>query len=239
MPRLVAYHRPNTPVEAMDLLRGPGRIALAGGTTVRHHVGGDPVELVDLQALDLGAIHVERDDWTLGAMVRLDQVVEADGLPESVRWAARAELPSTLRSVATVGGTVGAADPDSVLLAALLTHDATVRFADDTTQPLTDVLDSGPGRDRLIVTVEFDGSGRTAHAATGRTPADTPIVAVLGRRADDDALRLALTGVAATPLLVDPEHVSVLDPPGDFRGSPVYRRHLAVVLAARVAEELT
>ena len=74
--------------------------------------------------------------------------------------------------------------------------------------------------------------------ATARTPADTPIVAALGRRTDEGALRLALTGVAATPVLVDADHLDALDPPGDFRGTPAYRRHLAAVLTARVAEEL-
>jgi CO/xanthine dehydrogenase FAD-binding subunit len=238
MPRLVAYHRPSTPGEAASLLGGPGRMALAGGTTVRHDVGGEAVELVDLQALGLSSIDVDDGRWVLGAMVCLDQLVDEQDLPELVRWAARAELPSTLRTLATVGGTIGAAEPESVLLAALLAHEAIVRFADDSSRPLADVLEAGLGAADLVVAVELDGSGRSARATTGRTPADTPIVAVLGRSTVDGALRLALTGVAPTPVLADADRIDALDPPGDFRGSSGYRRHLAAVLAARVRGEL-
>ena len=126
-----------------------------------------------------------------------------------------------------------------MLLAALLAHDAEVRFADDTRESLADLLRSGLTARRLIVAVEIDGSGRSAHATTGRTPADTPIVAALARRDDQGEVRLALTGVAPAPTLVDADRLDALDPPGDFRGSPAYRRHLAAVLSARAVEELT
>ena len=235
MPRVVAYLRPSTLDEAVELLGSDARVALAGGTTVRHRVGDDPVELVDLQGLDLGALDAER---SLGAMVRLDELVETPDLPELIRWAARCELPSTLRSLATVGGTVGAADPESVLLAALLAHDAVVRLADDSARPRAEVLATGLEPSELVVAVEIDSTGPGAYAVTARTPADTPIVAVVGRTADDGGLRLAMTGVAPTPVLVDVDAIDGLDPPGDFRGSATYRRHLADVLAGRVREEL-
>jgi CO/xanthine dehydrogenase FAD-binding subunit len=44
--------------------------------------------------------------------------------------------------------------------------------------------------------------------------------------------------VAPTPVLVDDGSIDALDPPGDYRGSAEYRRHLAAVLSARVREEL-
>jgi CO/xanthine dehydrogenase FAD-binding subunit len=50
--------------------------------------------------------------------------------------------------------------------------------------------------------------------------------------------RLALTGVARRPVLVDPDALDELEPLGDFRGSPEYRRALAQTLAARALEEL-
>jgi CO/xanthine dehydrogenase FAD-binding subunit len=51
-------------------------------------------------------------------------------------------------------------------------------------------------------------------------------------------LLLALTGVAATPILVEPGDLAHLDPPGDFRGSSRYRRELAGILAKRVVDRL-
>ena len=56
MHQLVGYHRPGSIADAIRLLDGPDRVALAGGTTIRHDGGGDPVELVDLQALGLDGI---------------------------------------------------------------------------------------------------------------------------------------------------------------------------------------
>ena len=59
-------------------------------------------------------------------------------------------------------------------------------------------------------------------------------MAALGRRAPD-GIRLALTGVAPRPVLVDADEPTAgLDPPADFRGSSEYRLELAVTLSARV-----
>ena len=56
-------------------------------------------------------------------------------------------------------------------------------------------------------------------------------------RATDGGQRIALTGVAPTPVLVQPG--DELDPVGDFRGSSDYRRALADVLMARVVERIS
>jgi CO/xanthine dehydrogenase FAD-binding subunit len=61
-------------------------------------------------------------------------------------------------------------------------------------------------------------------------------VAVVGRRLVDGRVRMAMTGVAATPVIVD--EASRLVPPSDFRGSSDYRRAVAVALANRVRSEL-
>ena len=171
-------------------------------------------------------------------MVTLQALADDEAVPELIRTTARAELPSTLRSRATVGGTIAAGGFESLLLAALLVHDALVDLADGTSRDLRTVLGDGVERTELIVGIRIDTGGTTAIAATGRTPADTPIVAAVGREAHDH-LHIALCGVAPTPLLVDPVELDHLEPPDDFRGSSHYRRHLAGVLSARVVEELS
>ena len=236
--RIVHYHRPASIGDAIALLADPARIAYAGGTTIHHTTGGDPVEVVDLQALDLATIHVHHGSVRVGATTTLQTLVDHDALPSAVRDGARAELPSTLRSLATIGGTIGAARSDSLLLAALLVHDAEVEFADGRVTALPDVLAPDSGGNSLIVSVEFADDGSTATASTGRTPADTPIVAA-SARVGHGGLRLALCGVADVPVLVDPAEVASLDPPSDFRGSSSYRRELAVVLAHRAIQELS
>lgn len=237
MQHIVGYQRPTTVAEAVALLDGTRR-PIGGGTTVRHDGGGPPVEVVDLQALGLDTIVAEGARVRLGATVSLRQLREDRLVPDMLRDLARAEQPSTLRPLATVGGTVGAADPDSVLLAALLVYDAVVRFADDRDAPLAEVLASGVATGDLIVSVTVETGGRAAIAATGRTPADTPIVAAVARTTDDGQV-VALTGIGPMPVIVAPDGIARLEPPGDFRGSSDYRRHLARVLVERAIGELS
>ena len=65
---------------------------------------------------------------------------------------------------------------------------------------------------------------------------DRAIVAAFARTTPDGR-RVALTGVAATPVLVQPD--DELHPAGDFRGSSEYRRVLADVLMTRVVEAIS
>ncbi len=238
MHQLVGYHRPATLPDAVALLDGT-RLALGGGTTIRHDGGGSPVEVVDLQALGLDTIDADGNHIRLGATVTLNRLHDDPAVPELLRRLAQMEQPSTLRPLATVGGTIGAAGDESVLLAGLLVHDAVIHLADGRALPLPELLAAGLAATDLIVAVEVAADGRGVVAATGRTPADTPIVAAVARSVDGSEPVLALTGVGPVPVLVEPERIADLDPPGDFRGSRDYRRHLAAVLTSRVIEELS
>lgn len=237
MPSVLAYHRPNNLDEAVVLLSQPNRTALAGGTVVvpqARKITPGGVEVVDLQDLGLGATEVDGSRVRVGAMVRLGDMITDDRLSITIRDAAKRELPSALRNQATIGGTVAEADPDSLLVAALLVHDAKLALhqgANDVS--LGDYL--AGERKGLIVSISVDSSGVGSIAATGRTPADVPIVAAVAC-ATDSGTRLALTGVAATPIEVGSAAPPNLDPPGDFRGSSSYRAHLAEVLSARVVQ---
>lgn len=240
MPSVLAIHRPTSLDEASTLLAGTQRRALAGGTVVvpdARVARDDGVELVDLQDLGLDSITVEGDRLVLGAMVRLGDLVADERVPQLLRDLARRELPSALRNQATVGGTVALGEGESVLLAGLLVHDAQVALHGQDPIPLAQSLAECVGQ-RLVTSVSIAVDGAGGVAATGRTPADVPIVAAVGRRSGD-GVRIALTGVAPSPVEVDPaDPASGLEPVGDFRGSTEYRRHLATVLSARVLGEL-
>ena len=223
-------------------------------------VGG--VEVVDLQALDLAGI--ERRDGAvlrIGAMTRLQELVDSEDLPSVVREAARHELPSTLRAQSTIGGCIASGEPDSELLATLLVHDGQVEIAQTSGSvevPLDELLAELPlAAGRVITAVTIDGRGVSSLMRTGRTTADRPIVAVVARQLDGRR-SVAITGVAATPVLVsstayggsvlpsgdgvaasDPLGTFRLEPIGDFRGSSEYRRALARILTARATEAIS
>jgi CO/xanthine dehydrogenase FAD-binding subunit len=191
----------------------------------------------------MGQISADGGRVRLGATATLDALRRCKLLPDSLREQARAEQPSTLRTLATVGGLVAKGSADSVLLAALLAHDAEVETAgpgsaDRSQSSLAGLLAGGLAPGSLITAVAVDPSGRAAAAGTGRTPADVPIVAAYGRRTDN-FVAMALTGVGDHPVLVDVHDPTAgLDPAGDFRGSREYRLHLAGTLTARVMQEL-
>lgn len=241
---LHAYHRPTTLDDALSLLgRQNMRLApLAGGTRLvpaletrrRRDIDG----VVDLAQLGLDHIHAEGDGLHLGAMVRLTDLMAhplAGALAGGIlRRTASYEGPVNLRNLATVGGCVASAEPDSELYAALLALDAQVILRDgdgERTIPLADFR--GPGRGLILAVrlplVEGLGSG---HARVARTPKDRPIVAAVAV-ADDQVERVALCGVAPRPILAG----EPLEPPDDCNGSAVYRRAMVQVLAERALAE--
>lgn len=233
MPLVAAYFRPDSLDEALALLAGPDRTVLGGGTTINSDRQRSDLEVVDLQALGLDSIESSQTEMTIGATATLADLAGSDQVPDGLRGIAQRELPSTLRTLATIGGLIASADPDSMLIAALLVHGANVEMAGSEAMSLATVLATGVPSGAIITAVRIDRSGVLCHAATGRTPADVPIVAAIAR-AGEAGISLALTGVASTPITVDPDDpVGGLQPPGDFRGSSGYRLGLAGVLAAR------
>jgi CO/xanthine dehydrogenase FAD-binding subunit len=237
VPLVAAYHRPTTLADALDLLSEPNRVVLAGGTTVNADREPSDIEVVDLQALGLGGIHeTDAGRVAMGATTTLTELTESELVPDLLRRLARAEQPSTLRTLATVGGVVAGGGGESVLLAALLVHDAHVELAGADDRDLAGLLATGIPRGAIVTAVSIDPTGAGGYAATGRTPADVPIVAAVARHSGDGSV-VGLTGVADTPVLVDPsDPLTGLDPAGDFRGSREYRLHLARTLTDRVLE---
>ena len=245
MSRVKSDARPTTIEEALTLIAAGGQVVAGGTKANRNHNPFDgtpePRAVVDIQDLGLTGASVDSAGTAvIEACVTLQQVADLDGLPSVVRAAARRESPRPIRNAATVGGTIASGAATSELLAALLVYDTTVqiRSADGaSTARLADVLaESMP--DALITSIELSTHGAGAAHRVGRTPADDPIVATVGRKVDG-RLAIAIAGVDRVPRLVVPDAIDELDPPADFRGSAEYRRHLAAVLTSRVSRELS
>jgi len=245
MKGLKNYHRPRTLAEALAILEREGEsAAVLGGGTALVAAGGNGIEtVVDLQALGLDKINRSAGAITAGAMVRLQDLADYEGLPPIIRDGIYNEGPNTFRNMGTLGGVVAGADWESELLAALLACEAVVRLegpAGANETRLSDFL-AGPEEHlagSIITGIAFQAGGETASARVARTPADRAIVAAAGRRAPDGTLRIALSRVARSPILADPDGLDALDCPGDFRGSAEYRRQMANVLVTRIREEI-
>lgn len=243
MQTISSYHRPSGLKEALTLLgrSEANTVVIAGGTMVTPTDLPVGTEVVDIQAAVANTVDDHGDSVTIGGMTRLQDLIDSSATPSLLAELALREGPNTLRNAATIGGTVATANPESELLAGLLVHDATVtieRLDGPDELPLAELLAnrtllSGG----IISSISVASGGETSSARTGRTPADTSIVAAAGRVVAD-GFRVALTGVAATPVVVDPNDLANLNPPADFRGTAEYRRELAGILSKRVVDLL-
>ena len=251
MPRPHTYHRPQSLEDALQLVarEGVNTAVLAGGTRLNANLASVD-EVVDLQALGLDQVSYGEDAasltngrFSLGAMVRVQTIVEDEDAPQLLRQLARREGPNTFRQAGTIGGVIAGADKAGELLAALLVYNAEVTLrtaAGAHTMLLADFLADIAGhlRNGILTGVTLETGGQTAHARVARTPQDSPIVAAIARQLPNDSALLALCGVAPTPVLAGPDDLDTLDPPADFRGSKEYRKEMARVLVKRVFEEL-
>lgn len=234
---ITKYYRPSTLEEALPLVARADTVVLGGGTAVTARHRSSDTSAVDLQSLGLADIEATSDIVRIGAMCRLSDLVDSLLLPDIVRDLARREAPSTIRNAATVGGTVGAADPESQLLTGLLAWDAVVDVAvvgATTVHTLDAILDDAGLLDGGVITaVSIAAKGLAATERTGRTPMDTPIVSVVARKGPDGNITVAIAGVADRPITIDSDRIAELDPPSDFRGSSAYRSALASILTDR------
>jgi aerobic-type carbon monoxide dehydrogenase small subunit (CoxS/CutS family)/CO/xanthine dehydrogenase FAD-binding subunit len=210
-----SYHRPTRLEEALDLA-AQGVTPLGGGTRLL----ASPVDvpnILDLVGLGLTQIRVVDEDLHVEATASLQEVVDAPVayattaglLPLACRNAA----PPTVRGAATLGGEAVAADPDSVVVAALLALNAVfviahpreprespaLRFA---RRPQEDLEGGG-----LVTTIAIPGAPHgAALEKASLLPSLPPLVAVAvtttfsGQRLA--RVRLAVTGLDGPPARV-------------------------------------
>ncbi|MBC7223282.1 MAG: FAD binding domain-containing protein [Anaerolineae bacterium] len=191
LPKFREYHRPKSLDEAMTLLGRPNvrTVPLAGGSALLPNPDPTIQAVVDLQALPLDQVEWTADSLCVGAMVRLQALVEDPGVRAFaqglVAQAARQSAPLLTRNAATVGGCVAVADPLDPLLLAFLTLRARVRYRmpEPREQPLDQFLEERGallGRGALITQVLMAHPGSRAGTAllkVARTPSDHPILA--------------------------------------------------------------
>jgi CO/xanthine dehydrogenase FAD-binding subunit len=212
--------------------------------------------VVDLRALPLNNMRVEKDEIYLGALVDLQSMVKsttlaavADGiLGEAAALAAHFGL----RNLATIAGAIdGATDappgPPEVLLALLaMGAEVTTLAHGDRRTPLVSYR---PAKEDALceIILPIGAPMRGALARVARSPLDQAIVAAAAV-VTPAAARVAVAGTSPAPFVVEAQTgaepaatvVALIDavaahsaPQGDYRGSAAYRRAMAEVLARR------
>jgi CO/xanthine dehydrogenase FAD-binding subunit len=253
---IVEYHRPDSLEEALALLSRPGVISrpIGGGTAIDRD-GGDPLAVVDLQRLGLNQVQ-ERGNWLdLGATVTLQALLERPNLPAALNETIRKEATHNLRQVATVAGTLVAADGRSPFTTAGYALDAALRLLPAMEGNERDLIHLGdllplrkeilPGR--LITQVTIPLNVSLVYSFVARTPADRPVVCAAVARWPSGRTRVVLGGFGPAPLLAmdGPEESGAemaareaCREAGDAWASAGYRTEAAGLLVRRCLEGL-
>lgn len=240
-----AYYRPHSVGQALELLSRDGikTVVLTGQSTVDAGIDDSVDEVVDLQAVGLNEVRTASSKWVVEALVSLQEWMEYPALPDALREIIRAEDSHTFRNMRTIGSLLAKPSAESQLIAALLACDAVVTletYSGSRQVALTEFV-RNPAvflSNGLVTAVTLDVGGQISAAHVSRTPADRPIVAAVARKTFDGQVRLALSGVALSPIRVELAAVEQVQPFSDFRGSADYRRAMAVTLSQRVVDVL-
>jgi CO/xanthine dehydrogenase FAD-binding subunit len=246
---ITAYHRPKTLDEALTLLTQPNRTPLGGGTLLSRPTT-DPVEAVDLQALNLDSIKKSGNNLEVGATVTLQQLLESEHCPEPMKTALKLEAPLNLRNAATVAGTLVACDGRSTFGTILLALDAKIetRYSTDDSR-ISNIGEFLPLRPRgLIISITVPVNVKLAFDYVSRTPADKPIVCAALAQWNSGRTRLVLGGYGKSPLLAmdgteaegaEAAARNAFHEATDEWASAEYRMDVAATLARRCLENLS
>jgi CO/xanthine dehydrogenase FAD-binding subunit len=241
------YHAPETAAEAIRLL---GQLedakVLAGGQSLIPLLNfrlARPAHLVDINRLqELDRVYERDGGVAVGATVRQAEAEQDPILQRQcplVPLALNHVAHRVIRNRGTVCGSIAHADPAAELCAVLLALDGQV------------VAQSARGRRAIPASGFFVGTFETALEPDELVtevwfPAHGPDVALVeeSRRHGDYAMagvaragsRLALFGVAPTPVMADPaDPVRDLQPSGDLESTPEFKLHLVRTLVRRAA----
>lgn len=258
------YHRPNDVEEAHRLLQREdvNTAALAGGSKLVGQGGPEIEAVVDLSGLALDYMELKGDTLHLGAMVRLQTIVDegtelaggllADTAHRMAGW--------HVRNAATVGGMLASGDIHAPLSIALAALGARVElYGQPGELPLWADLAGqawGKGLQKQLLTevsVESHQPLGTGYEQVARTPADLPILcaAAAAYPAGEGQIETctAVGGLLRGSILVDrsvlklDQDAAAADITGhlhedlptldDYLGSAEYRRSIAPVIARR------
>jgi carbon-monoxide dehydrogenase medium subunit len=248
------YLVPETIDEALEMLAKG--VPLAGGSALTPK-RKDLRAVIDLRNLELGEIIGDGDLVAIGAVTRLQAIIETNTpLPQVFREACRLEAGWNLRNMATLGGAIMSSDGRSGLLTTLLALEAKVIQAPGShTLPLHALL-MARNEVKLITSIKFEMPANLVYEQVARAPADWPLVcvAVGCGQDDDDEIRIALGGFGEYPIRLmeaekvwvetrDPEQVGIAAQNAyknadDKWASAEYRAEIAKVLVRRLIKEV-
>jgi aerobic carbon-monoxide dehydrogenase medium subunit len=255
IPASVDYVRAGSVEEALEALATPDAKLLAGGQSLLPAMKlriARPSVLVDIGGLGLSGIEERDGELVIGAMTTWDEmarshVLQRPALAALSMCAARiGDLQ--VRNLGTIGGGLAHADPASDMPAVTLALGArltarstggerTINAGELPLGPFMTSLGEGELITEVVVPMPPEGSG-SVYVAVEHPASGFALAGAAALVNGDGTTRVALTGVAAAPFVLDGE-LDEAELFGD-RFAPVeYRRQLAETVARRAIELAT
>lgn len=206
---ITEYHRPEKLEEALTLLnRTDPRTLVMGGGLYINEVIKEPIAVVDVQGLGLTEIAEKGNNLNVGAAATLQSLLTSALIPFALEKAINHQETYNRRQVATLAGTIMAANGRSPVAGVLLAMDVELEVVGEgnkkDTVRLGDLL---PVRDeklsgKLITRVRIPGESTAAYHYVARSPADLPIVAAAAAVWPSGRTRVVLLGYGDQPVMV-------------------------------------
>lgn len=249
IPATTRYARAKDLDHALELLGEPDAKAIAGGQSLIPVMKlriARPALVVDISGLDLRGVTERDGEIHIGPLTTWDDLIGAEQLARpalaAITECALGIGDLQIRNLGTIGGSIVHADPASDMPAVLLALGARIHLRSPTGErdlalgdtfvgPFTTALAPQELVTDIVVPVPAPGSG-SAYAAVDHPASGFALVgaaAVVGPNGET----VALTGVGATPFVLDGEGLAAAEVFGDRFGSAEYRRDLARVLVER------
>ena len=250
IPAAVDYVRAGTVEEALEALAQPDAKLLAGGQSLLPAMKlriARPSVVVDIGALALSGIEERDGELVIGALTTWAELERFDARPafRALSDCAAGIGDLQIRNRGTIGGSLVHADPASDMPAVTLALGARLAVRSSAGERTIDAreLALGPfmtslAEGELLTEVQIPvpppGSG-SAYAAVEHPASGFALAGAAALVTGDGQQRVALTGVAAAPFVVEGD-IEAAELFGD-RFAPVeYRRQLARTLVARAVE---
>jgi aerobic carbon-monoxide dehydrogenase medium subunit len=254
IPAAVDYVRAGSVEEAFEALAVADAKLLAGGQSLLPAMKlriARPSVVVDIGGLGLDGIAERDGDLAIGALATWDELARYDARPafRALTDCAAGIGDLQVRNLGTIGGGLAHADPASDMPAVAIALGArlavrsasgerTIDAAELAIGPFMTTLAQGELITEVLIPVPPAGSG-SAYLAVEHPASGFALAGAAAFVGADGATRVAVTGVAAAPFLLDGE-VADAELFGD-RFAPVeYRRQLVRTLVGRataLAEE--
>lgn len=252
---ITEYYRPQKLDEAIALLNrdDPHTLVLGGGLYI-NEVIKEPIAVVDVQNLGLNKIEKKGNILTIGAAATLQTLLLSGLIPPALEKAITHQETYNRRQVATLAGTIMAANGRTPVPGLLLAMDAELEIAGENSSKETDRLgDFLPLRQekqggKLITTIRIPVDVKVSYHYVARSPADLPIVAAAAAVWPSGRTRVILLGYGDQPVMVfdGPDRAGAgiaarnayADAADQWAGKE-YRSDVAGVLVERCLQEIS